>query len=256
MTDGQAPDRPRNAARAAFAAAPRESRRLRRVVVPLLLVVVAVLLWRSGLAHELDWAALGRHQARLRALVAAHPFAAAAGFVAIYTAMVALSVPESALITAIGGLMFGPWLGGGLSVLGATLGAVALFVIARTALAGFMARRAQGLLARIRPGLERDGFSYLLALRLLPLVPFWLVNLGAALCGMRLFPYALATLVGIVPVTLVFAWIGAGVGSVLEAGGRPDFALVFSPSILGPLLALAALALAPVLLRRMRRRRR
>ena len=124
----------------------------------------------------------------MQALVAAHPVAAPAAFVALYALIVAFSIPEAALATVTAGLLFGPWVGGGLAVLGATLGAVLLFLVARTALAGFMARRAQALLGRIRPGLERDGFSYLLALRLLPIVPFWLVNLGAALCGMRLFP--------------------------------------------------------------------
>lgn len=229
-------------------------RTFRRVLPLLLLVAVAVALWRSGLARELSWSALARHQAALRALVAAHPLAAPAAFVVLYALIVAFSIPEAALATVTSGLLFGPWFGGGLAVLGATLGAVLLFVVARTALAGFMARRAKALLGRIRPGLERDGFSYLLALRLLPIVPFWLVNLGAALCGMRLFPYAAATLLGIIPTTLVFAWIGAGVGDVLAVGGRPDLSLIFSPSILGPLAALAALSLAPVLWRRFRRR--
>ncbi len=229
-------------------------RALRRLLPLVLLIALGIALWRGGLAHVLSWHALAHHEAALRALVAAHPLAAPGAFVLLYAAIVALSIPEGALATVIGGLLFGPWVGGGLSVLGATLGAVALFLIARTALAGFMARRAQALLGRIRPGLERDGFSYLLALRLLPMVPFWLVNLGAALCGMRLFPYAAATMIGIIPVTFVFAWIGAGVGEVLASGGRPDLSLVFSPGILGPLLALAALSLAPVLWRRLRRR--
>ena len=222
------------------------------MILLLVVAVLAVALWQSGLAHELTWAALGRHQAALRALVAAHPLAAPAVFVATYALMVAFSIPESALATVASGLLFGAWFGGALAVIGASLGAVLLFLIARTALAGFMARRAQHLLGRIRPGLERDGFSYLLALRLLPIVPFWLVNLGAALCGMRLFPYALATLIGIIPTTLVFAWIGAGLSEVLAAGGRPNLALVFSPTILGPLLALAALSVAPVVWRKLR----
>ncbi|MGC8475576.1 MAG: TVP38/TMEM64 family protein [Acetobacteraceae bacterium] len=224
-----------------------------RLLLALAVIVLALALWRSGLWHSLTWSALGRHQAWLRALVAAHPLAAPILFVLLYALIVTFSIPESALATVTAGLLFGAPLGGALAVAGASLGAVALFAIARTALAGFMARRAQGLLSRIRPGLERDGFRYLLALRLLPIVPFWLVNLGAALCGMRLFPYALATLIGIIPVTMVFAWIGAGLGDVLAAGGRPDLSLVFSPRILGPLLALAALSVAPTVWRKLRR---
>ena len=229
-------------------------RALRHAIPLVLLILAGVVVWRSGLAGQLSWAALARHQAALRVLVAAHPVAAPAAFVGVYALLVAFSVPEAALVTVTGGLLFGPLLGGALAVLGSTLGAVVLFLVARTALADIVARRARGLIARIRPGLERDGFSYLLALRLLPVVPFWLVNLGAALCGMRLFPYAAATLLGIVPATFVFAWIGAGVGDVLAAGGRPDLHVIFSPAVLGPLAALAALSLAPVAWRHLRRR--
>ena len=229
-------------------------RALRHAIPLVLLILAGVVAWRSGLAGQLSWAALARHQAALRVLVAAHPVAAPAAFVGVYALLVAFSVPEAALVTVTGGLLFGPLLGGALAVLGSTLGAVVLFLVARTALADIVARRARGLIARIRPGLERDGFSYLLALRLLPVVPFWLVNLGAALCGMRLFPYAAATLLGIVPATFVFAWIGAGVGDVLAAGGRPDLHVIFSPAVLGPLAALAALSLAPVAWRHLRRR--
>ncbi len=219
----------------------------------LLLVAIGVWLWQSGLGGELSWDSLARHQARLLSAVGANPLLAGALYVAFYALLVALSVPEGAVVTAAGGLLFGTLVGGALAVVGATIGAVILFLVARTAFAEVMARRARGLIERIRPRLQRDGFSYLLALRLVPAVPFWLVNLGAALCGMRLFPYAAATALGIIPATFVFAWIGEGLGSVLAAGGKPDLTLIFSPRILGPLLALAALALMPVWARRFRR---
>jgi len=120
-----------------------------------------------------------------------------------------------------------------------------LFLAARTAFVDLMAARAAPFMARIRPGIERDGFLYLLAIRLVPIFPFWLVNLAAAACGMRLVPFAAATLLGIIPGTLVFAAIGAGVAGVLGKGGTPDFSVVFSPRVLLPLLSLAALTLLP-----------
>ena len=120
-----------------------------------------------------------------------------------------------------------------LAVVGSTAGAIALFLAARHHLAEPWPPAAADFFDRIRPGLQRDGFSYLLALRLVPAFPFWLVNLAAALCGMRLLPYAAATLLGIIPATFVFASIGAGVGDVLAAGGRPDLAVIFSPRIWG-----------------------
>ena len=228
--------------------------RLLRHLVPLLVLAgFGIGLWHSGLLEELSWGTLARHQSALLAVVEAKPVVAATTYVTLYALVVAFSVPEAAVVTVAGGLLFGTLLGGALAVVGSTIGAVVLFLVARTAFAEVVARRARGLIDRIRPGLQRDGFSYLLALRLVPAVPFWLVNLGAALCGMRLFPYAAATLLGVIPATFVFAWIGQGVGSVLAAGGTPDVTLIFSPRIFGPLLALAALSLMPVLLRHLRR---
>jgi len=136
--------------------------------------------------------------------------------------------------------------GAALAVAGATIGAVLLFLAARSALGGWLTGRSGGLLDRVRPGLERDRFSYLLALRLLPVVPFWLVNLAAALVGMRLGSFALGTLLGIIPGTAVFASVGAGLGSVLEAGRDPDLSVILRPAVIGPLVALAVLALLPV----------
>ncbi len=102
--------------------------------------------------------------------------------------------------------------------LGASLGAVLLFLLARSTLGGWLAEGARPLVERLRPALERDGFAALLALRLLPVVPFWLTNLAPALLGMRLLPYAAATALGIVPATFVLAGIGAGAAEVLERG--------------------------------------
>jgi uncharacterized membrane protein YdjX (TVP38/TMEM64 family) len=102
--------------------------------------------------------------------------------------------------------------------------------------------------------LARDGFNYLLSIRLVPLFPFWLVNLAAALGGVRPFPYVTATLIGIAPATFVFASIGAGIGDVLARGGRPDLSAILSWPVLCPLLGLAALSLLPVAWRRWRAR--
>jgi uncharacterized membrane protein YdjX (TVP38/TMEM64 family) len=145
-------------------------------------------------------------------------------------------------------------LGGVLAIIGASTGAVILFLAARYAFADLVAARAAPFMARIRPGIERDGFLYLLALRLVPVFPFWLLNLVAAACGMRLLPFTLATVLGIIPGTFVYAWVGAGLGDVLAAGGTPDFAMIFSPRILLPLLALAMLTLLPVAWRAVRLR--
>jgi uncharacterized membrane protein YdjX (TVP38/TMEM64 family) len=208
-----------------------------------LILAVLAAAYALGLHRLLSFEALAAHRASLGGFVAAQPFAAALAYLAAYVVVVAFSLPGGAVMTLAGGFLFGPWLGAALAVVGATIGACLLFLAARHALAATLERRAGPLLGRVQEGLRRNGFWYLLSLRLLPVLPFWLVNLAPALAGMALSPYAAATFLGIIPATVVYAGIGAGLGQVFEAGGRPDLSVVFSPGILLPLLGLAALSL-------------
>lgn len=226
---------------------------IRRFLPLILLATAFAAIWWSGLARELTWAGLARHQAELTGWVRAHPVLAWVGYVGIYTASTALSLPQASLLSVAGGLLFGAFLATALTVTGATAGAVVLFLAARTALGQSMERRGGTGLARLREALRRDGFSYLLAMRLVPVFPFWLLNLAASVCGMRLGTFALATFIGIIPGTFVFSWIGAGLGSVLAAGQTPDLSVIFSLPVLGPLLALAVLSLLPIAWKRWRR---
>jgi len=211
---------------------------------PLLALAAGLALaYALGLHRLLSLGTLAEHRAALADLVASSPVRAAALYVGAYVAVVALSLPGGAVMTLAGGFLFGPWLGTGLTVIGATAGACLLFLAARSALAPLVAARAKPLLDRVRPGLERDGFLYLLSLRLIPAVPFWLANLAPALVGMRFLPYAAATFAGIIPGTAVYAGIGAGLGDALAGPGQPDLSAIVSPGILLPLLGLAALSL-------------
>jgi uncharacterized membrane protein YdjX (TVP38/TMEM64 family) len=204
----------------------------------------------SGLHRHLGWEALRDARFALLDLVAAHPVAAPAAYVLAYVCVTAFSLPGAAAMTLAGGFLFGTLAGGGLAVVGATIGATAVFAAARTALGDRLRLRAGGMLARIEEGFRRDAASYLLFLRLVPAFPFFVVNIAAALLGARPAIFVATTLVGIVPGTLVFASIGAGLGSVFDAGARPDLSVALSWPVLGPLLGLGLLALLPVAWRR------
>ncbi len=219
----------------------------------LLLVASAGLAIAFGWQHVLSFEALGRQQATLRGFVAADPVAAPVAYMIVYAAAVALSIPGGVVLSVAGGVLFGLAAGAVYAIVGAWLGAILVFLAARYAIGDLLERRAGKLLDRVRPGLQRDGFSYLLALRLLPIVPFWLMNLAPALAGMRLAPYAAATLLGIAPATTVFVSLGAGLGDALSAGRTPDLSIIVQPSVLLPLLGLAVLALLPVGWRRWKR---
>lgn len=215
---------------------------IRRWLPLLILLGALAALWGSGVLGQLSWANLGRSRLVLADWVAIHPVLSPIAYIALYTIVVALSVPQAAVLTIAGGLLFGTVVGGLCAVVGGTLGAIILFLVARHAVGD----RGGAALEAIRERLRRDGFTYLLAIRLVPAFPFWLVNLAASLCGMRLAPYAAATLLGVMPATFVFASIGAGAGAVLARGEAPDLSTLFSPRVLGPLLALALLSLLPL----------
>ena len=100
-------------------------------------------------------------------------------------------------------------------------------------------------------GFRKNGFHYLLVLRLVPLFPFWLVNLAPAFFGMSLRRYALATVIGIAPASIVFASLGSGLGSLLDAGQTPDLGISHTAVASTDFLGLALLALTPVVYRRL-----
>jgi uncharacterized membrane protein YdjX (TVP38/TMEM64 family) len=221
-------------------------------VALLAVVVLVALAWAFGLHRYLTLEALAAQREGLAALVAARPVLSALMYVAAYIAVVAFSLPGGAVMTLSGGLLFGAFIGACLAVLGATIGAAVLFLLARSAFAPLVAGRAEGLLGPLRAGLARDGFFYLLSLRLVPVFPFWLLNLAPALLGMAFAPYLAATFLGIIPGTLVFAGIGAGLDEVFLSGGVPDLGVIFSWGVLLPLLGLASLSLFGVWFRRRR----
>lgn len=225
---------------------------LRRILPVAVLLAGLGLFWALGLGRYFSFDTLSRHHAGLTAWVAAHGVLAALAFIATYAVVVAFSLPIAVLITPVGGFLFGPWLGAALAVIGATLGAVAVFLAARTALRDVFRARAGKTLAKLEDGFKRDAFNYLLFLRLVPVFPFWLVNIVPALLGMSLGAYTLGTLIGIIPGAVVYASIGAGFGMLFEHGEVPNLGVIFEWRILLPLLGLAALSLLPIVYTRLK----
>jgi uncharacterized membrane protein YdjX (TVP38/TMEM64 family) len=262
---------PKNDPHASIGRPVRRGSVLRRLLPVILLGGIAVLVLALGWHRELSLETLVRHRATLEALVSEHFVAALAAFIALYIAVVALSVPGAVYLTISSGILFGAVVGGLASIIGATIGATALFLVARTALGELLARRAGPLAERIAAGFREDAFSYLLFLRLVPVFPFFLVNLVPALCGVALLPFVAATALGIIPATFTFAFLGAGLSSALLAhqasyesclaaqrpGCRLDFDLqaALTPQLIAGFVALGVIALLPIVVKRWRARR-
>lgn len=229
-----------------------------RQLWPFLLTLgVLAIAYGAGWTDLLSLDSLAAHRTQLVDAAAARPRLAFTVFVAVYAAVTAASIPGAAVMTLAGGLLFGPWLGGAASLAGATVGATAIYLAARSAIGGALRRRAErqgGALKRIVDGFGRDAFAYILTLRLIPLVPFWLLNIAAGVAGAPLRAYVVGSLVGMAPATFIYSWVGAGLGRVLARGGEPDLSLLLEPYVIAPLVALGLLALAPIAMRRLRPR--
>jgi uncharacterized membrane protein YdjX (TVP38/TMEM64 family) len=222
----------------------------RRLWIALGIVALLAALRLTPLGGLLTLETLARHQAVLDGFVARHGLAAALVYVLAYVAVVAFSLPGATAMTLAGGLLFGAVAATGLAVVGATLGATLVFLFARRLFGADALARLGPRAERLAAGIQRDAASYLLVLRLVPLFPFFLVNLVPAFAGVRLPVFVATTLVGIIPATGVFALAGAGLGEVLAAGGDFEIGRVLTPQVLGALLGLAALSLAAIPLRR------
>lgn len=242
-----------------------QPRTLHRWLGPVAIVALMALAYGLGLHSYLTLDSLALHRTTIQAFTRDHLVLAICVYAVIYATAVALSFPGAALLTVAGGFLFGWLLGGMAAVAGATVGAIAVFLVARSAFGDLLARKAGPALARIRAGFAADAFSYLLFLRLVPLFPFWLVNLAGALANVPLRSFATATVLGIIPATFAFAFAGEGLDSVLAVQAqwqacaasntpgscpdKPSLADLATPQLLLALVALALVALLPVALK-------
>jgi uncharacterized membrane protein YdjX (TVP38/TMEM64 family) len=224
----------------------------------------------SGSYRMISYEVLLQNYEILARFVADQGFVAIWMFGAIYASAVALSVPCALVMTLTAGVLFGTWVGASIALIGSSLGACVLFLIARTTIGRALALRAGPAVARLTSGFRKDAFNYLLMLRLTPIIPFWIVNLAPALIGVRFGTFAAATFIGMTPTTLAIASAAAGLSGVVKAqaaelrtcreSGAANCTANFDPSSLLStqtalaLVFLATLSLVPVLVRRWKAR--
>lgn len=225
--------------------------------LPFLLILAAAAIGAFTLRDQFSFAALAENREWLMALRDQHYVLAVLGFIATYTVIVGFSLPGATIATLTGGFLFGTFPGVIFNVTAATLGAIAIFLAARS---GFGERFAEsmhnrgGAVARLQDGLRDNEWSVLFIMRLVPVVPFFLANLIPAFMGVRLSRFAITTFLGIIPGGLVYTSVGAGLGEVFARGEMPDMGIIFAPHILGPILGLAALSALPMVIKALRKK--
>lgn len=224
--------------------------------LPLVVIVAAFALGYSfGLHHYLTFESLRDNRMHLMAFVENTGFVSVLLFIALYATTTALSFPGGGILSVAAGFLFGTWVGTGAIVVGASIGAIVIFLIARTSLGESLRARAGGALKKMEAGFRENEFSYMLVLRLVPLFPFFLVNIVPAFLGVSLRTYAIATVIGIIPGSFVFASVGAGLGSVFDSMEEFSPAAALTPQVITALVGLSVLSLVPVAYKAYKKRR-
>ncbi|MCH9019090.1 MAG: TVP38/TMEM64 family protein [Proteobacteria bacterium] len=223
--------------------------------VAALIVAVAALV-AFGPDNAAVFATLRAYREAIGVLIVEYAVLAGLGYMVIYAVAIAFSVPGGAMMTIIGAFLFGWQLAAVYVVFAATIGATALFLIARTAVGNRLHERAGPWMQKMEAGFQENALWYLLMLRLIPLFPFFVVNLVPAFLGVTLRTYVIGTFFGIIPGTTVFALAGGGLASVLaNEGAEFDLSSVLTLEVVAALIGIALLALIPVIYKKVQARK-
>lgn len=225
--------------------------------LPVLVILAALgTFFALGGPKYISLDSLRDNQDVLKAFVANNFVWAILGFLTLYAILVAISFPGASFLSIFGGFLFGVVPGTAAVVLGATLGATAIFIAARSALGTGLAAKAGPFMQKFEKGLKEDELSYLFILRLVPLFPFFIVNIVPALFDVKIRNYFLATLFGIIPGSLVYVSVGNGIGDALAAGQDVPLAgLMFRPAVILPIVGLILLSMIPIAYKKFSKKR-
>lgn len=213
----------------------------KKIALALFAIIAIILFLYFDLGRFLTLAALKANRQSLLDYYADHELIMVAGFMAIYILTTALSLPGAAILSLAAGAIFGSIMGTLYASIAATIGATLAFLITRYLLRDAVLNNFGNKLEGMNRELESRGFSYLLFLRLVPVFPFFLINLAAGLTRLPLRTFFLATMIGIIPAGFVFVNAGASLATIDSLSG------IASPRVLGSFALLGLFALIPVL---------
>ena len=226
---------------------------LKRFAPILIILAGMAVVYTLGLHSYLSFETLKGHRQTLLSMVEHSPFRTLLAYMGLYTLVVVFSIPGAALMTLVGGFLFGQILGTVSVVLAATMGATVLFLVARSAIGNLLREKAAPWFNKMEKGFQKNQFNYLLVLRLVPLFPFFIVNLVPAFFRMGVGSFCLATFIGIIPGTFVYTSVGVGLGSIFQKGEAFSPKSVLTPEVFLALGGLAVLSAIPLLYKLIRR---
>lgn len=220
----------------------------KKIAIAGIVVVLVALFFVFDLGRFLTLEALKANRDALTAFYQNNRIVTAAAFIAIYIIQTALSLPGAAILTLAAGAIFGAVMGTVYVNIGATIGATLAFLVARYLFHDVIQKKFGSRLEKINTELETKGFNYLLFLRLVPVFPFFLINLGAGLTKLPLRTFFFGTMIGIIPGSFVFCNAGASLATITSMSE------VASPRVLGSFALLGLFALVPVLYQKFKKK--
>ena len=221
----------------------------KKIAIAGIVAALIALFFLFDLGRYLTLASLKENRDALTAFYSENRLLMAGGFILLYIVQTALSLPGAAILSLAGGAIFGALMGTFYVNLGATMGATLAFLVARYLFSDAIQKRFGARLGKLNRELERSGFNYLLFLRLVPVFPFFLINLGAGLTTVPLRTFLFGTMIGIIPGSFVYCNAGASLATIDSLGG------IASPRVLGSFALLGLFALVPVIYQKAKERR-
>ncbi|WP_022661091.1 TVP38/TMEM64 family protein [Paucidesulfovibrio longus] len=220
----------------------------KKLVLLLFLIVAVSFFFILDLGRFLTLDVLKTNREVLTSFYIEHRLVTVLGFMLLYIIQTALSLPGATIFSLSAGLLFGAIMGTVYAVTAATIGAVLAFLVARYLFHDTVQRKFGSQMVKLNLALEREGLHYLLFLRLVPLFPFFLINLSAALTRLPLRTFFLGTMIGIIPGGFVYVNAGASLATI---NSLSDIA---SPRVLGSFALLGLFALVPVFYQRFKKK--
>lgn len=213
----------------------------KKLLILIAVVLLVVLFFRLDLGRFLTLEALKANRQTLADYYASHTLAMVSGFMAVYIIQTALSLPGAAILSLAAGAIFGTLMGTVYAVSAASIGATLAFLVTRYLLRDVVLNRFGNRLEGMNRELEARGFNYLLFLRLVPVFPFFLINMAAGLTRLPLRTFVIGTTIGIIPGGFVYVNAGASLATINSLAG------IASPRVLGSFALLGLFALFPAL---------
>jgi len=226
--------------------------KIKRFIPLVIIVILIILAYSFGIGDYLTFDNLKAHRKVLKEFIAQYPLLVPLIFIAIYIVATALSIPGGLFLTITAGFLFPfPW---GLLyvVIGATIGAMIIFLCIRFAFADLFLKKAKPLLHKLQKGFKKNQASYLLFLRFIPIFPFWLINIAAAVFNVPFVTFAWTTFVGIIPGSFVFTQAGEGLGAIFDTEGKLSIGAILNKKVWIAFIALGLFALLPILYRKLK----